>query len=207
MVERIVAAVDGLVTTPWVYLALFTLAVLDGFFPLVPAETLVIALGAWAAATGDPNVVLIVLIAALGAFTGDHISYLIGHRAGDRLFEDEDDTRGQTRKAKGFRWARKTLEERGGTIIIVCRYIPGARTAVTLTSGAVRYPLRKFTTFDAVAASSWGIYSALVGYIGGEAFHDSPLKGLALGLGIAFTVALLVEVVRHVRGRKAKQAA
>ena len=50
------------------------------------------------------------------------------------------------------------------------------------------------------------MYGSLVGYIGGEAFEDSPLKGLALGLGIAFTVALIVEVVRHVRNRNATTA-
>ena len=55
-------------------------------------------------------------------------------------------------------------------ILVVCRYIPGARTAITLTAGAVRYELRKFSFFDAIAALSWGTYSTMVGYIGGEAF-------------------------------------
>ena len=205
MMDWITTTVEGAMGSPWIYLALFAVAMIDGFFPVVPSESLVITAGVYAASDGEPFLPLVMLVAAAGAFAGDHVSYFLGHRAGDRLFEHADDEP-ESRKVKGFRWARKTLEERGGTIIIVCRYIPGARTAVTLTSGAVRYPLRKFSTFDAIAAVSWGVYSSLVGYIGGEAFHDDPLKGLALGLGIAFTVTMIVELVRHVRGR-AKAAA
>lgn len=199
--DWITETVEGAMGSPWIYLALFAVAAIDGFFPVVPSESLVISAGVYAAGDGEPILILAILVAAAGAFVGDHVSYFIGHRAGDRLFDDADE-QPQSKKTKGFRWARKTLEERGGTIIVVCRYIPGARTAVTLTSGAVRYPLRKFTVFDAIAAASWGTYSACVGYIGGEAFHDSPLKGLALGLGIAFTVAAIIEIVRHVRSRQ-----
>jgi membrane-associated protein len=107
-----------------------------------------------------------------------------------------------SKKQRAFRQAHKLIEERGGVILIVCRYIPGARTAITLTAGAVRYELRKFSFFDAIAALSWATYSAMVGYIGGEAFEEDPLKGLGLGLGIALGVSALVEVIRHVRARR-----
>jgi hypothetical protein len=53
--------------------------------------------------------------------------------------------------------------------------------------------------FDGVAALSWGTYSAMVGFIGGAAFEDEPWKGLALGLGLALTVSLGVEAIRHAR--------
>ena len=67
----------------------------------------------------------------------------------------------------------------------------------------MRYPLRSFTFFDGIAALSWATYSALIGYVGGEAFEDDPLKGLALGLGLALTVTLGVELVRQLRRQKA----
>ena len=107
-----------------------------------------------------------------------------------------------SKKQRAFRQAHKLIEERGGVILIVCRYIPGARTAITLTCGAVRYELRKFSFFDGIAALSWATYSTMVGYIGGEAFEEEPLKGLALGLGIALGVSALVEVIRHLRARR-----
>jgi membrane protein DedA with SNARE-associated domain len=202
MSEDIIHWVEGAMASPWVLLALFAFAAIDGFFPLVPSETLVVTAGVFAA-NGEPSLPLVVLAASLGAFTGDHVAYYAGTRAGDRISRRLGEG---SKRAAAFAWAGRTLDERGGTILLVCRYIPGARTAVTLTAGAVRLPLRTFSTFDGLAALSWGLYSALVGYIGGAAFEEEPLKGVALGLGFAMGVAALVEVVRHVRGRRGSRS-
>jgi len=196
--DEIMELAEGAMDSPWIFAALFAFAALDAFFPIVPSESLVITAGVFAA-NGEPNLVGIILAAAAGAFVGDHISYFIGRTAGERLM---DRAKEGSRKQRAFRQAHKLIEERGGVILVVCRYIPGARTAITLTAGAVRYELRKFSFFDGIAALSWGIYSAMVGYIGGEAFEEEPLKGLGLGLGIALGVSALVEVVRHLRARR-----
>ncbi|TDD28583.1 DedA family protein [Nonomuraea terrae] len=194
MSHAILDFVEQAMSSPWLYLALFALALLDGFFPVVPAETSVITAGVFAA-TGEPNLALVILVASLGAFTGDHISYLIGSRAGGRLGE-----------RRAFVWARDALAVRGGLVLVVARYIPGGRTATTLTMGAVRHPLRSFTFFDAVAAVSWGVYSGLIGFFGGMAFENDPIKGLLLGFGIAVSVTVVVEVVRWIRKRRAINA-
>ena len=194
MTDVISTLVEGAMASPWVLLALFAVAAVDGFFPAVPSESLVVTAGVFAAADGDPSLPLVIVVAALGAFAGDHVSYLLGHRAGGRLARR---TRPGTRRGAAFAWAGRTLAERGGALIVVFRIIPGARTAVTLTAGAVRYPLRSFTVADAVAALSWAMYSALVGYVGGAAFEEEPLKGVLLGLGLALTVTVAVEIVRH----------
>jgi membrane-associated protein len=70
-----------------------------------------------------------------------------------------------------------------------------------VTAGSVRHPLRSFSSYDAVAALSWATYAALVGYLGGAAFEDDPVKAVALGLALAVTVAGLIELARHVRHR------
>jgi membrane protein DedA with SNARE-associated domain len=197
MSDAILNLLDGAMTSPWIYAALFALAAIDGFLPLVPSETLAISAGVYAAA-GDTTLVAVIAAAALGAFAGDHISYLTGRRFGRRLV---DGAAPGSRRAAGFGWARGQLAERGGSILIVCRYIPGARTATTLTAGAVGHRLRSFSTFDAIAALSWGAYTALVGYVGGTAFEDNPLMGVGVGLGIALGLAGTVEVVRHRRRR------
>jgi membrane-associated protein len=191
--DAILGLLDGAMGSPWLYAALFALAAIDGFMPLVPSETLAVSAGVYAA-SGDTNLAIVIAAAALGAITGDHVSYALGRRYGSRL---------ETRRAPGkrssrvFAWARRQLAERGGSILIVCRYVPGARTATTLIAGAVRHPLRSFSPFDAAGGISWGAYTALIGYVGGSAFEDDPLLGLALGLGLALALAGLVEAVRH----------
>ncbi|MEV4570874.1 DedA family protein [Nonomuraea sp. NPDC049419] len=194
MSHAILDLVEQVMSSPWLYVALFGLALLDGFFPIVPAETSVITAAVFAA-SGQTNLALVIVVAALGAFAGDHISYLIGRRSGGRL-----------REKKAFVWARNALAERGGLVLVVARYIPGGRTATTLTMGAVRHPLRSFTSFDAIAAGSWGLYSGLIGFFGGMAFENDPIKGLLLGLGIAVSITVVVEVVRWVRKRRATKA-
>jgi len=197
MSDAILNLLDGAMTSPWIYAALFALAALDGFLPIVPSETLAISAGVYAAA-GDTTLGVVILAAALGAFAGDHLSYFTGRRYGRRLV---DGAAHGSRRAAGFGWARTQLSERGGSILIICRYIPGARTATTLTAGAVGHCLRSFSIFDAIAALSWGAYAALVGYIGGSAFEDQPLLGVGVGLGIALGLAGTVELVRHLRRR------
>lgn len=198
MNEAILQAVEGIVTTPWVYLALFAIATLDGFFPVVPSETLVITLGVFAAATGDPHLVLVILVAALGALTGDHISYAIGRKAGPRIFAKAEPG---SRTRKAYDRMGRMLDERGGLVLVVARYIPGGRTAATLTTGATGFPSRSFTRYAMLAAGTWAIYSAGLGYLGGAAFEHEPLKGVALGLGLAFSITAAHEAVRFVRNR------
>jgi membrane-associated protein len=72
--------------------------------------------------------------------------------------------------------------------------------------GSVGYPLRRFTFFDTIAALSWATYSALVGLIGGAAFEDDPIKGVVLGIGLAISVTVIVEVVRQLLRRRVTKA-
>jgi membrane protein DedA with SNARE-associated domain len=198
MSDAILHFTQELMSSWWIYLALFGFAALDGFFPAIPSETLVVMAGVFAA-TGEPDLYVVIAMAAAGAFLGDHVSYALGRGAGGRLLDRFEPG---TKRHKLTLWARTALEERGGLVLVVARYVPGGRTAVTLTMGAVRYPLRSFSFFTVLAAASWGLYCSLVGYLGGKAFEDNPLKGVVLGIGLALGVTLIVEVVRHRRRKR-----
>jgi membrane-associated protein len=205
MTGALLDVVHDVMSSPWIYLAIFALAWVDGFLPAFPSETAVITAGVFAAANGRPLWVLVIVAAALGAFAGDFTSYALGYRLRHRVARRAGSG---TRRAAALARARRTLDARGGVIIIVARYIPGGRTAVTLTAGAVGYPVRRFAGFAALAALSWGVYGTMVGLIGGAAFEREPLKGLALGLGLALAVTAVVEIVRHyLHRRRAKEAA
>ncbi|WP_283139007.1 DedA family protein [Rhizohabitans arisaemae] len=197
MTQAILDILQDVMSSPWIYLGIFLVSVLDGFFPVVPAETSVITAGVFAASTGSPNLALVIVVAALGAFAGDHISYTLGRTSNNRL-------RNGKRTGKVFAWAEQALAERGGLVLVVARYIPGGRTACTLTMGAVAYPRHRFALFDALACASWAVYSGLIGYVGGAAFEHDPIKGLLLGLGIALSITAVVEVVRYIRRRRAQ---
>ena len=185
----------------WSYLAIFGVAVLDAFFPVVPSESAVILAGALAGSGEGLNVFLIILVAWAGAVTGDNISYGIGKWAGERtvkrLFRSE-------KAVRGFDWAERQLEERGSYIILVGRFIPFGRTAVTFTSGYTKgLPWHRFFRYDLLAGGIWAVYATMLGYIGGKQFEQQPWKGVLVGLGIAFSVAFAIELVRKWRDKKA----
>jgi membrane protein DedA with SNARE-associated domain len=200
MTDALLPFVESVMSSPWLYAVLFALAAIDGFFPVVPSETSVITAGVFAAA-GDPSIPLVILAAALGAFAGDQIAYALGRRTGPRLLHSAGPG---TRRGAAIERATRALAMRGGAIIVASRYFPGARTAVTMTAGAVGYEWRRFTSFGAVAAVTWATYSVLVGFIGGVAFERSVFMGLVLSLAIVVAVAAVAEIGRHLLRRGAR---
>lgn len=186
------------VSSPLSYLAAFWLPALDVIFPVLPSETVVITLGVATAGSADPRIAILVFLAALGAFAGDNFAYWIGRRFGPaaerRFFASE-------RGGQRLEWARQKLDRFGARLVIVCRFIPGGRTAVTLTCGVVRYPRRAFVAATAIAAVLWASYAYLLGRLGGSAFEDRPWVGLVIALGAALVISALVEVIRRIAAR------
>ncbi|MER7455410.1 DedA family protein [Micromonospora sp. NPDC126480] len=188
-----------LVTSPLVYLLLFALTAADAIFPVVPGEVAVIT-AAVLAMSGEPDLVAVTASAALGAVAGDHASYAIGRGGGARRLTRLPE---ESRRRASSEWARRAVCRHGGLILTTARYLPGGRTAVTLTMGALRYPPRWFLLYDAVAGLSWALYCVLLGYFGGLAFQEDPLRAVLAGLGLSVVVTLLIEAVRRVRRRVA----
>ena len=184
------------------YVLAVLLPALDALIPLVPSETAVIALGVATAGSTDPRIAVLVGLAACGAFLGDNVTYLLGRRFGPavagRVFAGQ---RGARRRA----WAQRSLDRFGTRLIIGCRFIPGGRTAVTLSCGLIGYPRRRFAAATAVAAILWASYAFFIGRLGGKAFEDRPWAGLLLALGLTLVISAVLEVVRRARapGRRA----
>lgn len=187
---------DVISSSPWTYGVVFLFAFLDVIIPIVPSETAVITAGVLAA-TGELSIVVIIVAAACGAILGDNLAYWLG-----RTFEEPMRRRffaGE--RQRHLDRAERAIGERGGYFVIIGRFIPGGRTVVTFGCGILRYPWPRFIAFDVVAGVLWATYAGLVGYFGGKAFEQSPLKGILLALGIAFAVAGSVEAVRWYKRR------
>ncbi len=179
-------------SSPWFYLIIFAIAVLDSVLPIVPSETLVI-IGGVSAGLGNLWIPLVIVVAAAGAFIGDNLSYFIGREASDWV------TRRQTRTDKGAARMAKIVEqvhERGGLLLITARFIPGGRTALTLSCGVTKQPRRWFIGWAAVAAVIWGNYAALLGFIGGKSFEDNHTLAFIIAFVSAFSITLVIELVR-----------
>jgi membrane-associated protein len=142
------------------------------------------------------------ILGALGAFIGDNISFGIGHFLGARV---ERRFLSGEKAQKRLKWAQRMLDERGAYLIVIARFIPGGRTATTFTAGFVEnFPWHRFLRYDAIAAAIWGCYTVLLGYFGGKSFEKQPWKGLLVAFAVALAVTAVIELVRHLRQRRAR---
>jgi membrane-associated protein len=182
---------------PQAYLILFGLCAGDAILPALPSESAVILAGVLSV-VGDLTLAWVVAVAAAGAFVGDNASYAIGrfvgHPVRERFFDGE-------RGKKAIEWARTQLDRRGGTLVLVARFVPGGRTATTFTCGLTHFSWPTFAAFSFLAAVGWALYGALLGYFGGRMFEERPWLALLIALGIAFTVAGGAEAWRRLRRR------
>lgn len=193
----------ALAASPFVYVAMYLFATIDGFFPPVPSESVVIALAAVAMSSGAPNLWIVAAVAAAGAFTGDQVAYALGRRVKVR----------STRLLRGARaqrtldWAELALTNRGASFIIGARYIPVGRVAVNMTAGAVGYPRRRFVGLTALAAVSWAIYSVAIGVGAGAWLHDRPVVAVVVGVVSGAVIGLAVDwLLGRVQGRPTARA-
>ena len=180
------------------YLIAILIPALDAIFPVLPSETAIIALGVATAGSTDPRIALLVACAAGGAFLGDNLCYLLGRRFGPsierRFFA--------TPKGKAARaWAERSLERFGMQLIIVCRFIPGGRTAVTLCCGLTGYSRRRYVVATFAAAVIWACYAFFIGRLGGRAFENNLWAGLGMALGSALVLSVVIEAGRRIWAR------
>ena len=187
--------------SPWFLLLLFGVALFDSVIPIVPSEFSVIA-GAVAAGAGrlidDQRVlslILVIVVAALGAYAGDSLAYWIGNKS-DRLLK-----RVLFRGEKGERRLEATgrqIQKRGGLLLITARFIPGGRTALTVSCGLTNQPfLAWFTRWDLLATTIWASYAGLLGYFVSDAV-ESQSAALWLAFGLALGITVLIEVGRWI---------
>jgi len=173
----------------WVYPLVFAVCILDGFFPPVPSETVLVTLASLSGSTGLPHLWIVVVLAALGAIIGDNIAYTIGRKVGTDRFRWM--RRPKARAA--FAWARRGLDKRGAAVILTARYIPVGRIAVNMTAGATRYPRQKFVPLTILGGTTWALYSALVGRLVGGWFESQPLFGAAVSICVAVVLGVGID--------------
>ena len=181
----------------WVYAVLFSFCLIDGFFPPVPSESIVVGLAALVATGAGPNPWLLMAAAACGAFLGDNLAYLMGRKIGIERFRWMRGPRMQ----RGFVWARRELDKRAVSLILVARFIPIGRVVVNLTAGATGFPRRLFVALTGMSAVLWAAYSVAVGALAGAWFKDNHLLGVVVAIAVAMVLGLIIDrVITKLRG-------
>ena len=176
--------------SPVVLVVVLLLVALDGFFPPMPSESVVVAVAAIGVATGSPNPWAVVLAAAIGSFVGDNLAFSLGRRV------DLDRFR-WTRGPKAARLrdrARGALDRRAASVILTARFVPVGRVAVNAMAGSSGFPRRRFVPLSAVAGAAWAGYSVLVGVFAGAWLRDQPVLGALVAVAVALAGGVIIDL-------------
>ena len=194
------AHLSGLVA----YLAIAALvfgetAVFLGF--VLPGETAVV-LGGVLASRGHVSLPLLMLIVVIAAVLGPLVGYEIGRRLGGRLVA----SRALRRVAGQVERAQTMLRTRGGTAVLIGRFVAVLRALMPALAGTARMSYRTFFLYNAAGGIVWGVGYCLLGYAAGSAYAAIEARvgtGIALAVAAVLVVGVVVWAVRRHRRTRA----
>lgn len=173
-----------LIYAPWIYVLIALSVLLDVFLPFLPSGVIVIAAATAAAGTTAastaagaaaiaapaagaplPEICTLVLCAAVASVLGDLAVYRLARHGSARF------TRAVARSRR-LSGAQKRLGQAlargGGPLVVLARFAPGGRSVMSLAAGAAQRRTREFLPWSALAGLAWAVYSAGIGYVGGQ---------------------------------------
>jgi membrane-associated protein len=181
--------------TPWAYLVMAGILVVDGFFPFVPGETAVVTLSTLVAASGGTELWLVLLVAVAATMVGDAISFVVGRRVGlDRWRW----MRGP-RMAGAIARASTGLTRRPGLYLVGAKFLPFVRVTVTMTAGASGLTVRRYLPRSFVASTIYTIYHVAVGAAAGFWFAVNPLFAALGAIAVVVAVAFALDAIARRR--------
>ena len=148
------------------YTTIFFLMLLESTVVPVPSE-LVVSPAAYHAASGNLNVVLVVLFATIGADVGASINYVAGYFLGRPIIYKFANSRwghlcllNQEKVEK----SEKYFYDHGVVATLTGRLIPGIRHLISIPAGLSKMPYWKFLFYTTIGAGAWHTILAALGW-------------------------------------------
>jgi membrane-associated protein len=166
---------------------------------LFPGDTLLIITGLLTfQGVIDIWILWVCLAISLAAFLGGEVGYLIGHKAGPRIFERKESgffSIENVKRTNGF------FERFGGLAVIVARFVPIVRTFAPVAAGVGHMNYRKYSLYNAAGALLWGSGLTFAGYLLGyiPPLSDFVTKYIDLILLGAVALAVIPTVYHYIQ--------
>jgi membrane-associated protein len=180
---------------------------LVGFF--LPGDSLLFTAGVLATGGAlsqklgvDFNIFVVMLGCFAMAVVGDQVGYLIGSKAGPRLFNRPDS---RLFKQEHVDKAEEFFERYGSKAIILARFVPVIRTFVPTVAGVSRMDYGRFLRFNLIGGAIWGAGIPALGYFFGQI--DFVEKNLELTLIAVVGISVLPIAFEIWKARKERRAA
>jgi membrane-associated protein len=167
-----------------------------GFF--LPGDSLLFVTGLMIANSKHPmpsdpaNLFFWISLISIAGILGNYIGYWFGRKTGPTLFERRDTL---LFKKKHIVQARAFYEQKGGSAIILARFLPIVRTFAPIVAGVVGMNARKFLVFNVAGCILWVGSMVLAGYFLGEnEWVKHNFEKIVIGLVIVTTGPVLFKM-------------
>jgi membrane protein DedA with SNARE-associated domain len=184
----------------WGYLAVFVLSFISAMGLPVGSELAVIYGGVLASGQipNEPhhlNLVVVIILAALGEILGSLVGYLIGFFGGralvDRFGKYVLLTHRDLDRAEGW------FARHGEPLVLFGRFIPLLRSFVSFAAGLGEMAIGKFLVFTVLGCAIWCTALASLGYALGSSYNH-VIKGFSYAGYVLAAVAVVAVVVLFV---------
>jgi membrane-associated protein len=158
---------------------------------LLPGDTLLVITGLLTF-TGviEIDIWWVALAIGLAAFVGGEVGYLIGHKAGPKVFERKETG---LFSVENVQRTNAFFERFGGLAVILARFVPVVRTFAPVAAGVGHMNYRKYSFYNLIGALIWGAGLTTAGYLLG---YIPPLADFVTNyIDIILLGAVVVSVV------------
>ncbi len=152
---------------PWCYLLFFVIIFAETGLvvtPILPGDSLLFALGTFAA-KGSLNVALVFVLLACAAVLGDSANYMIGKYFGTLILKKEG---AWFLKKQHIERTHRFYEKYGPKTIVLARFVPIIRTFAPFVAGVGKMSYVRFLTYNVVGGVLWIALFVFGGYFFGN---------------------------------------
>jgi membrane protein DedA with SNARE-associated domain len=183
-----------LVHSAWLLPVLALLVAVDGPFPVVPSEPLLMTASAVAIGAQDVPMALGLFAAAFaGSVAGDHLLFALGRTS-----------RSLARPGSGgiAGWVRRNIVRRPAVTIVGARFVPAGRLVSTTAAGRYGLSPARFLPCSIVSSALWACYIMGVGLLLGPLTGGDPVRGLVAGIAMGAVTAGAFALAERLRARR-----
>lgn len=186
---------------PWTYLLLFAIIFAETGFvitPFLPGDSLLFAVGAFAA-KGDLNVVILFFLLTAAGIIGDSVNYAIGSFLGPQVFSRKN---ARFLKKEYLDKTHEFYEKYGAKTIVIARFVPVVRTFAPFVAGVGQMSYWKFLTYNIVGGFLWVTLLVFAGYF----FGNIPIvkENFSAVILIIIFLSILPGIIEYWRHRRQK---
>lgn len=167
-----------------------------GFF--LPGDSLLFIVGMIIANSLAPfnseiaNLVYWIALISVAGIIGNLVGYWFGKKSGPLLFEKRETW---LFKRKHLLQAKDFYDKKGGSAIVLARFLPIVRTFAPIVAGVVKMDFQKFLLFNIVGSISWVASMMVLGYVLGEnEWVKHNLEYIVIGLVFFTTAPVLLKM-------------